>query len=79
MGEVMDRVCPGAQFRQNSAKVDIATVPDLVLRVILFTITWTAGVQAPHEASKNHLLLVVECLNPTLFNWATAVNLNIER
>jgi len=78
MGEVMDRVCPGVQFGRNSAKVDIATVPDLVLRVILFTITRTAGVQAPHEASKNHLLLVAECLNPTLFDWATAVTTNIK-
>ena len=77
MGEVMDRVCPEAQFGRNSAKVDIATVPNLVLRVILFTITRTAGVQ--HEASKNHLLLAAECLNPNLFDWATAVTTNIKR
>ena len=75
----MERVCPGAQFGSNSAKVDIVTVPDLVLRVILFTITRTAGVQAPHEASKNHLLLETECLQPTLFDWATAVTTNIKR
>ena len=79
MGEVMDRVCPGAQFGSNSAKVDIATIPDLVLRVILFTIMHTAGVQAPHEASKNHLLLASDCLNPTLFDWAIAVTTNIKR
>jgi len=79
MGEVVDRVCPGAQFGRNSAKVDIATMPDLVLRVILFTITCAAGVQAPHEASKNHLLLAAECLNPTLFDWATTVTTNIKR
>ena len=79
MIEVMDRVCPGAQFGRNSAKVDIATVLDLVLRVILFTITRAAGVQVPHEASKNHLLLAKKCLNPTLFDWATAVTTNIKR
>lgn len=56
MGEVVDRICPGAQFGQKSAKVDIATVPDLVLRVILFTITRAPGVQAPHEASKKPLI-----------------------
>jgi len=79
MSEVMDRVCPGAQFGRNNAKVDIATMSDLVLRVILFTITRTAVVQVPHEASKNHLLLVTECLNPTLFDWATTVTTNIKR
>ena len=41
--------------------------------MILFTITRSAGVQAPHEASKNHLLLAIECLHPTLFDWATTV------
>jgi len=72
-------VCPGARFGSNSAKVDIPIVQDLTLRVVLFTITRAAGVQAPHEASKNHLLLVAECLNPTLFDWATAVTANIKR
>lgn len=79
MTEVVDRVCRGAQFGRNSAKVDIPTVPDLMLRVILFTITRDAGVQAPHEVSKNHLLLATECLNPTIFDWATTVTTNIKR
>ena len=79
MGEVMERVCPGARFGSNSAKVDIITVPDLELRVILFTITRTARVQAPHEANKNHFLLAIDCLQPTLFDWATAVMKNIKR
>src|SRR5699024_1748363 len=38
-----------------------------------------AGIQAPHEASKNHLLLAIECLHPTLFDWASAVTTNIKR
>ena len=67
IGQVKARVCPEAQFGKNSAKVDIATIHDLVLKVILFTITRAAGVQAPHEARKNHLLLVTECLSPTIF------------
>lgn len=79
MSEVMERVCPRARLRSNSAKVDIPTVRDLTLKAVLFTITRAAGVQAPHEASKNHLLLAEECLNPTLFYWATAVTTNIKR
>ena len=79
IGEVKARVCPEAQFGKNSTKVDIATIHDLVLKVILFTITREAGVQAPPEASKNHLLLATECLSPTIFDWATAVTTNIKR
>ena len=44
IGEVKAHVCPEAQFGKNSAKVDIATIHDLALRVILFTITRAAGV-----------------------------------
>ena len=55
IGEVKARVCPEAQFEKNNAKVDITTIHDLVLKVILFTITRAARVQAPHEASKNSL------------------------
>ena len=60
VGEVKARVCPKAQFGRNSAKVAINTIQDLTLKAILFTITRAAGVQVPHEASKNHLLLATE-------------------
>ena len=79
IGEVKARVCPEAQFGRSSAKVDIATIQDLVLKVILFTIMRAAGVQVPHEVSKNHLLLATECLSPTIFDWATTVTTNIKR
>ena len=40
---VMERVCPGAQIGSGSGKVDIHTVPDLALRVVLHTITQVVG------------------------------------
>ena len=78
VGEVKARVCPEAQFGQQSAKVLISTIRDLTLKASLFTITRAAGVQAPDEASKNHLILATECLSPTIFNWAAAVTTNIK-
>ena len=74
----MERVCPGAQTGSGSGKVDIHTVPDLALRVVLHTITRAVGSQAPHEATKIQLLLASECMNPTIFDWATAVTMNIK-
>jgi len=47
--------------------------------VVLFTITRAAGAQAPHEATKNQLLLASECMNPTIFDWATVVTINMKR
>jgi len=79
VGEVKARVCPEAQFGQRSAKVLINTIRDLTLKAILFTITRAAGVQAPHKANKNHLILATECLSLTIFNWAAAVTTNIKR
>ena len=57
MEEVMARVCQGAQTGSGSKKVDIHTIPNLALRVVLHTITRAAGSQTPHEAVKAQLLL----------------------
>lgn len=79
MGEVMARVFLGAHFGSGSAKVDIATIRDLTLKVVLFTITRAAGAQALHEVTKNQLLLASECMNPNIFDWATTVTANMKR
>ena len=79
MDMVMARVCPGARTRLGSGKVDIHIVRDLALRVVLHTITRAAGSQAPHEATKAQLILASECMNPTLFDWATTVKRSIKR
>ena len=79
MEQVMARVCPGAQTGSGSRKVDIHTVHDLALRVVLHTITQAAGSQAPHEVTKAQLILASECMSPTFFDWATAMTVNIKR
>ena len=79
MEQVMARECPRARTGLGSGKVDIHTIKDLALRVVLHTITRATGSQAPHEATKAQLLLASECMNPTLFDWATAVTTNIKR
>ena len=52
MSMVIDRVCPGARKGSRSGKVDIQTIPNLALKVVLHTITRAAGSQALHEATK---------------------------
>jgi hypothetical protein len=42
-------------------------------------VTRAAGSLANHEASKTHLLLALECLEPTVFDWCTAVTNNMKR
>lgn len=79
MDMLMARVCPGAQTGAGSGKLYIHTVCDLALWVVLHTITRVARSQAPHEATKAQLLLYFECMNPTLFDWATALTTNIKR
>ena len=54
-------------------------VSNVALRVVLHIIIRDAGSQAPHEATKAQLLLASECMNPTLFDWATTVTMNIKR
>ena len=74
----MGQVCPQAR-KTRSGKVEIPTVDDVVLRAMLFMVTWATGSRAQHEASKTHLQLAVECLNPTMFNCAETVTANMKR
>ena len=78
LDQLMARVCPRA-VKTRSRKVGIPTVNDMVLRTILFMVTRAAGSLANHEASKTHLLLALECLQPTIFNWAAAVTNSMKR
>ena len=53
MSMLIDRVCRGARKGSKSGKLDIQTIPNLALKVVLHTITRIAGSQAPHEAKRN--------------------------
>lgn len=74
----MAQVCPRGQ-RTRSGKVEIPTMDDIILCSMLFIVTWVVRSQAQHEASKTHLWLALECLNPTMFNWAKTLTTNIKR
>ena len=78
MSIVMDRVYLGARKGTGSGKVDIQTIPDLALKVVLHTITRAMGSQAPHEETKTQFLLAVDYLEPTIYNWAEAVTINMK-
>ena len=75
---VIDRVCPGAQKGLGSGKVDIKTILDLALKVALHTITRATRSQAPHGATKTQLLLAVDILEPTIYNWVEAVTIKMK-
>lgn len=71
-------MCPGARKSNTSGKLAIPMVEDLVLRSVLFMVTRVAGSQAQHEATKTHLRLALDFLNPTMYNWAEAVTINMK-
>ena len=58
MGESMDMLI-GRQFlkarKSSSGKVDIRSVNNLLLKVVLYTMKRAAGAQEPHEATKSQL------------------------
>ena len=79
MTMVIDRVCQGAWKGSGSGKVDIQTIPDLTLRMVLHTITRIAGSQAPHEEKNTQFLLAVDWLTQIIYNWAEAMTINMKR
>lgn len=82
-GETLDmliaRVCLGAHKSATSGKLQILIVEELSLHSVLFMVTRTMGSQAQHKATKTHPRLALDCLNPTMYNWAEAVAVNMKR
>ena len=78
MTMVIERVCLEARKGSSNGKVDIQTISDLTLRVVLHTITRAAGSQALHEATKTQFLLAVDFLTLTNYNWVEAVTINMK-
>lgn len=72
------RVCPGARKSSTSGKLQIPTVEDLTLRVLLFTIMRAVGSQAQHEATKTQLWLALDFFNSTMYDWVKVVSLNMK-
>ena len=54
--------------RTSRKKIPIKAVVDGPLRTVLFTMQRVAGSQGVHQASRAHMLYVIESMAPTVFN-----------
>ena len=66
-------------LKSNSGKIEISSVQDLTLRVLLLTINRVAGSQVEHETNKSKFLYAIDCTTPTIFNWVEAMKMNIKQ
>jgi len=73
------RVCLGTRKSTTNGKLQIPTVEDLTLHSALFMVMRTVSSQAQHEATKTNLQLGIDFLNPTMYNCAKAVVVNMKR
>ena len=64
--------------KSKSGKIEISSVRDLTLRVLLLAINNVAGSQAERETNKSKFLYAIDCTSPTIFNWAEAMKMNIK-
>ena len=68
---VLQNCYPGAEPRKYG-KINIQDVRDFPLRTILFMIAKLAGTVTLHVANRSYMQYVLECLDPTVFNWSEA-------
>ena len=59
--------CPEA-LKSKSGKIEISSVWDLTLGVLLLTINRVAGSQVEHETNKSKFLYAIDCTSPIVFN-----------
>lgn len=55
-------------LKSKSCKVDIITIGDLVLKVLLLTINKVVGAQALNESNKSKFQYAIDCMAATVFN-----------
>lgn len=82
MGESMDmligRACSEAT-RSSSGNISISIMANLLLKIVLYTISHVAGAQAPHEATKAQLQTTLDFIEPTIFNWSEVMVENMKK
>lgn len=69
--------CPET-LKSKSGKVDIMTIHDLVLKVLLLTINRVVGAQASHESNKSKFQYDIDCMSLTIFNWVESMKVNMK-
>ena len=69
---VMQYFYPRSEPRKDG-KINIRDFMDFLLRTILFTIAKLDGTVTLHVANRSYMQYVLECLEPTIFNWSEAV------
>ena len=63
---------PGAEPSKDG-KINIHDVRDFPLKIVLFTITKLVGTVTLHVANRSYMKYMLECMEPTVFNWAEAI------
>ena len=57
-------------IQMSGKKIPIKDVMDIPLRTILFTMQRVPGSHATHQDSRARMLYALECMAPTIINWA---------
>ena len=78
MNTLLVELCPEA-LKSKSGKVDIMTINDLLMKVLLLTINRVDGDQALHESNESKFYYVIDFTALTIFNWVEAMKVNMKR
>lgn len=65
-------------LKSKSGKIEIMTIRDLVLRVLLLTKNKVAGDQEQHGTNESKFQYVINCTTLTIFNWVEAMKVNMK-
>ena len=65
---IISRNCSDGSQKTKSENIDIKIVNDPALKIVLYTISRVARVQALHEMRKSQFQYVVGYMTPTIFN-----------
>ena len=68
MDDIIDQYCMLGTESQ-SRKLQIKSLVDLPLRIVVYTINKVASTRASHLTRISHMLYALQCMEPTVFKW----------
>ena len=68
MDDIIDQHC-SLGIESQSGKLQIKSLVDIPLRIVVYTIGKVVGTRASHLTNISHMLYALKCMEPTVFNW----------
>jgi hypothetical protein len=67
-----------ARTEKVGIQIPIRVITNMSLKIVFLVLTWITGSKYLHQASRPLMFYLVECLQPTVYDWCTSLLANMK-